>query len=120
MRGKSHDISWVVKNMVENIIAIVGVLGGASTAYFAFRGKREDTDQSHDKTISDALKVQTDLVKNFRNDVENMRAENKKLQEEISLANKKMQQMQDENKRLRIQLKETNAKLDELIGQKEN
>ena len=46
MRGKSHDISWVVKSMVENIIAIVGVLGGTSTAYFAFRGKREDTDQT--------------------------------------------------------------------------
>lgn len=88
--------------------------------YLFLWGKREDTDQSHDKTISDALKVQTDLVKDFRSDAENMRAENKKLQEEISLANKKMQEMQEENKRLRDQLKTTNAKLDELISQKEN
>lgn len=101
--------------MVENIIAIVGVLGGVSTAYFAFQGKKEDTDQSHDKTISEALKSQTSLVKDLRQDVEMMREENKKLQDEIKQANAKMQEMQDENIKLREQLRTTNLKLDELI-----
>ncbi|CAK1222844.1 hypothetical protein LMG30234_GAICNKDF_00028 [Fructobacillus fructosus] len=94
--------------MFENLGAFFAVIGTIATAFFAWRGKREDTTQKHDDTLSLMFKAQSDLVKDLSLQVSNLNTEIKKLRTDN-------ENLTNENRELRIEVRSLTNKIDEMM-----
>lgn len=95
--------------MTEQIIAISGFAGGVLTAFFAWRGKKEDTNQKHESAVSEMFTAQGDLVKELSSQVS-------KLSEEVGNLRLDNSKLTEENEALRAEVRKLTNKIDELMN----
>ena len=93
---------------IEQLAFIFGAVGTIATGYFAWRGKREDTTQKHDETVSEMFATQGVLVKELSSQVS-------QLSQEIASLRSDNKNLTLENEALRGEVRNLTEKIDELM-----
>ena len=93
---------------IEYIALIISGVGGIATAFFAWRGKKEDTTQKHDDAVSEMFTTQGELVKELSGQVA-------KLSQEIGNLRLDNSKLTEENEALRAEVRKMTTKIDELM-----
>ena len=88
---------------------IISGVGGIATAFFAWRGKKEDTNQKHENAVSEMFTAQGNLVKELSSQVA-------KLSEEVGNLRLDNSKLTEENEALRAEVRKLTNKIDELMN----